>query len=76
VYGLTEVEFNQIIVYQLGRCVICQDTFIGMPHVYHNHSTGRIRGLLCAPCNKGIGLLRDDPNLMRKAIYYLEKESV
>lgn len=35
------------------------------------HETGRIRGMLCSPCNTGIGLLRDDPAIIRKAAEYL-----
>ncbi len=40
----------------------------------HCHSTGAIRGLLCSNCNTAIGLLSDNPEIIRKAADYLEKE--
>lgn len=35
------------------------------------HTTGKVRGLLCTTCNKGIGLLKDDFNILQSAIEYL-----
>lgn len=42
-------------------------------HVDHNHETGQVRALLCGKCNKALGLLNDDPELMRRAANYVEK---
>lgn len=39
----------------------------------HDHQTGLIRGILCRSCNFGIGHLRDDFSLCKKAASYLEK---
>ena len=41
--------------------------------VDHCHDTGRIRGVLCQNCNRGIGLLGDDPVRLEKAVRYLHK---
>jgi len=38
----------------------------------HDHSTGAWRGLLCSSCNVAIGLLQDDPAVMRAAAEYIE----
>ena len=43
--------------------------------VDHDHVTGQIRGLLCVPCNRGIGFLKDDPAIVRFALKYLEERS-
>ncbi len=40
--------------------------------VDHDHETGKIRGLLCVPCNRGIGFLKDDTVTVRSALKYLE----
>ncbi|MFG3348805.1 endonuclease VII domain-containing protein [Streptomyces sp. NPDC048018] len=41
-------------------------------HVDHRHGTGRVRGVLCFNCNSAIGKLGDDPDVLRRAIAYLE----
>jgi Recombination endonuclease VII len=63
-----------------GRCEICDTPFTTMwnnrENVDHCHKTGAIRGLLCRSCNQAIGLLKDDPRLLRAAIRYLKKSPV
>lgn len=54
-------------------CEICgQDTDLA---VDHNHTTQKFRGVLCRPCNRGIGFLHDDPELVTRAAEYLRQES-
>lgn len=43
--------------------------------VDHCHKSGMFRGWLCGRCNKGIGLLRDDPSLLEAAAAYIRKFS-
>lgn len=71
-YGLTDVEFQAMEAAQQGQCLICQ-RFIGDKlHIDHDHATGQVRGLLCGPCNVGLGALGDDPVRLLRAIEYLE----
>ena len=74
-YGLTEFEYQSLIIGCNGRCEICGKSEIdtGMPlGIDHNHLTGKVRGVLCRQCNAGIGSLMDSPSLIREALKYLE----
>lgn len=53
-----------------ASCEICGVTKILKRD--HNHHTGEVRGCLCSSCNRGIEYLGDSPNVLRKAIQYLE----
>jgi hypothetical protein len=75
-FGITQEEYNIIYESQNGCCLICgshSNTHNKALAVDHNHTTGKIRGLLCAKCNQGLGLFRDDINILTKAIDYLQK---
>jgi len=74
-YGLTEEQYYGLIDKQGGRCAICRTTFSSLKsrhiHVDHDHSTNKVRGILCTRCNVGLGYFRDDPTLLEHAIEYL-----
>jgi hypothetical protein len=78
-YGMTIDEYESLHDQQNGKCAICgeyetmQIRGITMSlAVDHCHNTGKVRGLLCHHCNKGIGSLNDSVALLRKAADYLE----
>lgn len=80
-FGVTLDEYEGILARQGGVCGICgcdADPIEGraMP-LDHDHNTGSPRGVLCSSCNRGIGLLGDDPDLLvAAAAYLLQFESV
>ncbi len=72
-YGLTIGDHESLVAAHDNRCAICKvQADDGKPlHIDHDHKTGRVRGLLCGHCNRGIGLFRDNPAVLRRAIEYL-----
>jgi hypothetical protein len=73
------IDYDALLEKQRGVCAIC-GTKRGYRRtktkfrfsVDHCHTTGRVRGLLCQPCNTAIGLLNDDPALLARAAAYLQ----
>lgn len=77
VYGLTAAQFDQLLADQGGVCAICGGLppavpgKIGQWNVDHDHDTGAVRGILCSPCNIGIGQLGDSIERLETALRYL-----
>lgn len=73
-YGLSLEQFEEMVRACKGRCELCGSVPTRrVLSVDHDHATNEVRGLLCEPCNRGLGLFRDSPDVMRKAIAYLER---
>lgn len=71
-YGLGADELNAMLHKQEGLCGICHQPFGVTPHVDHDHATGIVRGLLCGPCNRGLGMFKDSKIFLLNAIRYLK----
>ena len=78
-YNLTLNEYNNLVELQNGTCAICgkvetmANQFGLCPlSVDHNHSTGKVRGLLCSRCNLILGNAKDDIEVLENAIKYLK----
>jgi hypothetical protein len=77
-YGLTGEQYEMLLASQNGACAICH----GSPpvgkslNVDHDHDTGIVRGLLCTPCNTGLGFFKDRIRLLAAAIVYLQDHEV
>lgn len=72
-YGIHEYELAAMEAAQQGVCRICR-TFVGDGLVVdHCHTTGVVRGLLCHPCNKGLGHFGDDERRLAAALLYLRR---
>ncbi len=66
-YGLSQEEYDSLST----ECAICGS--IDDLHIDHNHSTGLFRDILCGRCNRGLGLFKDDANLLIRATDYILK---
>jgi hypothetical protein len=72
-YGVTRERFEAMVARQDGRCALCGEVPKGALHVDHCHATSVVRDLLCGTCNRGLGMFRDNPLLLTKAAWYLER---
>lgn len=70
-YGLTIDELNELLA--IGECEVCGSEVKLV--VDHDHSSGKVRGLLCDLCNKALGQARDDISILAGLIKYLQDRS-
>lgn len=81
-YGVSPERLAEMLKEQDGKCAICGEAEDREHHlsgrtqplsVDHDHTTGAVRALLCNRCNRGIGMFQDDPEIIRRAIAYLDR---
>lgn len=73
-YGITAEQYDAMLAAQGGKCALCgREGNVGGKRlaVDHCHGTGKVRGLLCNPCNTMLGNARDDVDLLTAAIAYV-----
>jgi|ERR1700689_204461 hypothetical protein len=78
-YGITLEDRDRMLVEQRHLCAVC-----GKPEtdkkngkviklaIDHNHTTKKVRKLLCGKCNRAVGNLRDSSKIARAMADYLE----
>ena len=73
-YGITQEDFNKMLVDQNNMCKICSNEFKGTKdtHIDHCHNSDTVRGLLCSSCNIALGQFNDNTDNMDNAIRYLQ----
>lgn len=70
-YKINKEEFLKLV--SLKKCGICDIRITeNKINIDHCHNTGKIRGILCSSCNKGLGMFKDNTKLLNKAIEYLK----
>ncbi|WP_204042742.1 endonuclease VII domain-containing protein [Acrocarpospora phusangensis] len=77
-YGISLADYDQMLADQDFACAICDRAHNdeqGPLYVDHCHATGRVRGLLCRPCNTAIGHFEDNRQRLIQAAAYLERNS-
>jgi hypothetical protein len=71
-YGVSPEQFDLLLKNQENLCAICKIAIDHTSHLDHCHNTGKVRGVLCPNCNKGLGLFSDDIHKLYSAIKYLD----
>ena len=76
-HGISLVEYNELFERQEGKCAICgihedQLSKKGLA-IDHDHVTNKVRGLLCGNCNRALGFFKDDIEILKKAVDYLQQ---
>jgi hypothetical protein len=75
-YGINVERLHGMWHAQDGRCAICRTPFgEKTPYVDHDHKTKRVRGLLCAHCNNGLGHV-ERKGWVKKAYRYLARKGL
>jgi len=72
-YGISAEDYSALLAEQGNACGICRKP--KPMRIDHDHKTKQIRGLLCGPCNAGLGALGDTIDGLRRALSYLENVS-
>ena len=79
-FGIDISQYDLLLESQNYKCAICGSTETGAKgkkyfNVDHCHETGKVRGLLCKPCNIMLGEAKDNPTILSKAIDYLKVDN-
>ena len=80
-YGVSGEQYEHMLKLQNYVCALCKepetaryvDGRIKSLAVDHCHASGKVRKLLCQLCNTGLGNFKDDVELLKEAIKYLEE---
>jgi hypothetical protein len=78
-YNLTQEDFSYLLGKQMCMCAACGIVMTTTPRktnscvVDHNHSTNKVRGLLCDACNRVLGIVHDSPDRLELLKEYLRK---
>lgn len=73
-FGIDISKYNIILKNQNNKCAICDIDNNNLNRslvIDHCHKTGKIRGLLCGRCNLMLGNIKDNKNILKKMIKYL-----
>jgi len=75
-FGINSDQYDIILKEQNEVCAICQlpDPCNRALAVDHDHTTKKVRGLLCTNCNMAIGKFQDNIEYLKRAIEYMERD--
>jgi hypothetical protein len=77
-YGITMSEYNNYITLSNNKCPLCNIEYfstgsrLSQPCIDHDHTTNKVRGVICHACNVALGLVRDNKLILQKMLEYLK----
>jgi len=71
-YGLNRSDYDTMFEKQEGKCACCHQPWDQKLRVDHCHITGKIRSLLCNPCNLILGISKESSDRLLFAAEYLD----
>jgi hypothetical protein len=77
-YNIDLLKFKSMVQDQENKCAICKKEFWDPRYtcVDHCHTTGKVREILCGPCNTGLGLFKESEETILNALKYLKKHKL
>jgi len=70
-YLMSQEEYAIMLEAQGKKCYLCKSSKKLV--VDHDHNTGKVRGLLCDLCNRGLGYFKDNPDVLIAAAKYVKQ---
>jgi hypothetical protein len=80
-YKINIKDYENLLKEQSNKCAICNTEFNEQSKKYkqinidHDHNTLKVRGILCSPCNRALGLLKDNVEAIENMINYIKKHN-
>lgn len=71
-YGISPERYHEMLKEQGNCCAICEQPSKRAMSIDHDHKTGKVRGLLCDPCNLSLGHIEKD-GFLEKALKYIAR---
>ena len=71
-YSLSLEDVADMMLKQGNACAVCGTEDANLV-IDHNHSSGAVRGLLCNSCNCALGHLKEEPEVIKSLLTYIEK---
>lgn len=74
-YGIGAKERDEMLAHQGHRCAICggSDPKGRGWHIDHCHKSGKVRAILCTPCNVFLGRVEANPLLLDRVLAFIEE---
>lgn len=78
--GITRKEYREMLEKQSNKCAICKESETRVMRgktmrltLDHCHKTNKVREFLCHTCNTALGKFKENTELLKEAILYIEK---